>query len=141
LRIPGTNPFFLQHDYMQGNRLGELIRSMDYDFGVYVLNTGHIGGADDVEGGKQIEIEHSSAIVKAIAEGTISWTPDPDFGYWIAEDVPGIDDPEVLNPRLRYAQQGREEAYSARVAQLKRERTEYLAGHEGLDAEVREALG
>jgi phosphoenolpyruvate carboxykinase (ATP) len=141
LRIPGTNPFFLQHDYMQGNRLGELIRSMDYDFGVYVLNTGHIGGADDVEGGKQIEIEHSSAIVKAIAEGTISWTPDPDFGYWIAEHVPGIDDPEVLNPRLRYAQQGREEAYSARVAQLKRERTEYLAGHEGLDAEVRQALG
>ncbi|HSK96661.1 MAG TPA: phosphoenolpyruvate carboxykinase (ATP) [Euzebyales bacterium] len=141
LRIPGTNPFFLQHDYMQGNRLGELIRSMDYDFGVYVLNTGHIGGPDDPEGGKQIEIVHSSAIVKAIAEGTISWTPDPDFGYWIAEAVPGIDDPEVLNPRLRYAAQGHEEAYSARVAQLKRERAGYLAGHEGLDAAVRDALG
>ncbi|HSK89978.1 MAG TPA: phosphoenolpyruvate carboxykinase (ATP) [Euzebyales bacterium] len=141
LRIPGTNPFFLQHDYMQGNRLGELIRSMDYDFGVYVLNTGEIGGSDDPDGGKDVEIPHSSAIVKAIAEGTISWTPDPDFEYWIAEDVPGIDDPEVLNPRLRYAAQGREEAYSARVAQLKRERAEYLAAHDGLDPAIRDALG
>jgi phosphoenolpyruvate carboxykinase (ATP) len=140
LRIPGTNPFFLQHDYMQGNRLGELIRSMDYDFGVYVLNTGYIGGEDDPQGGNEIEIEHTSAIVKAIAEDSIKWMPDPDFGYWIAEDVPGIDDPEILNPRLRYAAQGREEAYSTRVAELKRERREYLDTHEGLEPEIRDAL-
>jgi phosphoenolpyruvate carboxykinase (ATP) len=141
LRVPGTNPFFLEHDHMQGNRLGQLIRSMEYDFGVYVLNTGEIGGADDPEGGRGVEIEHSSAIVKAIAEGTIRWTPDPDFGYWIAEHIPGIDDPELLNPRLRYAVQGREEAYSARVAQLKQERMEYLERHEGLDPAIRGALG
>lgn len=141
LRVPGTNPFFLEHDYMQGNRLGQLIRSMDYDFGVYVLNTGEIGGADDPDGGKGVEIEHSSAIVKAIAEGTIRWTPDPDFGYWIAEHVPGIDDPELLNPRLRYAGQGREEAYLARVTQLKKERVEYLERHAGLDPTIRSALG
>ncbi|CAN5760357.1 hypothetical protein BH23ACT10_BH23ACT10_32740 [soil metagenome] len=140
LRVPGTNPFFLEHDYMQGQRLGELIRSMDYDFGVYVLNTGQIGGNDDPDGGRQVEIEHSSAIVKAIAEDTIRWTPDPDFGYWIAEAVPGIDEPELLNPRLRYAAQGREDAYTARVAQVKRERAEYLDGHDGLDDTVRSAL-
>ncbi|MBW3604168.1 MAG: phosphoenolpyruvate carboxykinase (ATP) [Actinobacteria bacterium] len=141
LRVPGTNPFFLEHDYMQGNRLGELIRSMEYDFGVYVLNTGAIGGADDPDGGKEVEIAHSSAIVRAIAEDTIRWTPDPDFEYWIAEEVDGIDDPELLNPRLRYAAQGREEAYSARVAELKCERAEYLAQHEGLDEAVPAALG
>lgn len=140
LRVPGTNPFFLRHDALQGNRLGELIRSMDYDFGVYVLNTGSVGGADDPDGGKGIEIEHSSAIVKAIAEQTISWTPDPDFGYWTAESVPGIDDDEILSPRLRYSVQGREEAYSARITELKRERSEYLAGHDGLAEEVRAAL-
>ncbi len=141
LRVPGTNPFFLQHDHMQGNRLGELIRSMDYDFGVYVLNTGEIGGPDDPDGGKPVQIAHSSAIVKAIAEDTARWVPDPDFGYWIAEEVPGIDDPELLNPRLRYAAQGREDAYAARVSQIKRERAEYIAGHAGLDEEVRAALG
>lgn len=140
LRVPGTNPFFLQHDHMQGNRLGELIRSMDYDFGVYVLNTGKIGGADDPDGGKEIRIEHSSAIVKAIAEQTITWMPDVDFGYWIAESVPGIDDAEVLCPRDRYAAQGREEAYTARVCELKRQRTGYIAGHVGLDEQVRAAL-
>jgi len=141
LRVPGTNPFFLQYDHMQGNRLGELIESMEYDFGVHVLNTGEIGGADDPEGGRPVEIEHSSAIVKAIAEDTIRWAPDPDFGYWIAERVPGIDDEELLNPRLRYARQGREEAYTARVAQLKRERTAYLEEHAGLDDAIRAALG
>ena len=141
LRVPGTNPFFLQYDHMQGNRLGELIGSMEYDFGVYVLNTGEIGGSDDPEGGRPVEIEHSSAIVKAIAEGTIRWTPDPDFGYWIAEAVPGIDDDELLNPRLRYAAQGREEAYTARVAQLKRDRNAYLEEHDGLDDAIRVALG
>lgn len=141
LRVPGTNPFFLQHDYMQGNRLGELIASMDYDFGVYVLNTGRIGGADDPEGGLDVEIDHSSAIVKGIAEQTIEWTPDPDFGYWIARHVPGIDDDELLNPRLRYARQGREEAYEARINQLKRERAAYLARHDGLHEAIRAALG
>ncbi|HSJ45579.1 MAG TPA: phosphoenolpyruvate carboxykinase (ATP) [Euzebyales bacterium] len=141
LRVPGTNPFFLQHDYMQGNRLGQLIESMDYDFGVYVLNTGEIGGADDPEGGTPVEIVHSSAIVKAIAEDTIRWAPDPDFGYWTAEEVPGIDDDALLNPRLRYSRQGREEAYTARVGQLKRERSAYLEQHAGLDETIRAALG
>lgn len=140
LRVPGTNPFFLEHDHMQGTRLGELIRSMEYDFGVYVLNTGQIGGSDDPDGGKQVEIAHSSAIVEAVAEDSIRWTPDPDFGYWIAEHVPGIDDPELLNPRVRYAAQGREDVYTARVAQLKLERTAYLSDHRGLDERVRSAL-
>jgi len=140
LRVPGTNPFFLQFDYMQGNRMGELIRSMDYDFGVYVLNTGEIGGANDPDEGKPVRIDHSSAIVKAIAEDSISWTPDPDFGYWVAEHVPGIDDPDILEPRRRYAAQGREDEYDARVAELKHERVEYLAAHEGLDEAVRAAL-
>jgi phosphoenolpyruvate carboxykinase (ATP) len=141
LRVPGTNPFFLQHDHLQGNRLGELIQSMEYDFGVYVLNTGEIGGSADPEGRTSVEIEHSSAIVKAIAERSIEWTPDPDFGYWVADVVPGIDDDELLRPRLRYARQGREEEYTARIAELKRERSDYLDAHAGLHQAIRDALG
>lgn len=140
LRVPGTNPFFLQHDYMQGNRLAELIESMDYDFGVYVLSTGRIGGGEDVEGSKKVEIPHSSAIVKAIAEDTITWETDPDFGYFVASDVPGLDDPELLQPSRLYERLGRGEEYRERVATLKRERGEYLRGHEGLSEEVVRAV-
>ncbi len=40
------------------------------------------------------------AIVKGIAEGTIGWQRDPDFGYQVATHVPGIEaaDEAVLRP-------------------------------------------
>jgi phosphoenolpyruvate carboxykinase (ATP) len=141
LRVPGTNPFFLRPEHLQGNRLGELIRTMDYDFGVYVLNTGRVGGTEEVEGSKKVEIPHSSAIVKAIAEDTITWETDPDFGYLVAADVPDFDDPELLQPRTLYERQGRADEYARIVETLKAERAEYMRGHEGLEPGVVDALG
>jgi phosphoenolpyruvate carboxykinase (ATP) len=140
LRVPGTNPFFMRHEYQQGNRLAELIRSMDYDFGVYVLNTGRVGGTEDVEGSKKVKIPHSSAIVKAIAEDTITWEQDPSFGYLVATDVPDFDDLELLQPRRLYESQGRSEEYRKAVEQLKSERREYMQQHAGLDETVLHAL-
>jgi phosphoenolpyruvate carboxykinase (ATP) len=140
LRVPGTNPFFLRYEYLQGNRLGELIESMDYAFGVYVLNTGRVGGPEEVEGSKKVKIPHSSAIVKGIAEGTITWETDPDFGYFVATDVPGFDDPELLQPRRLYQRQGRTEEYRDAVSSLKDERREYMRTHEGLAPEVVDSL-
>lgn len=141
LRVPGTNPFFMRHDYQQGNRLDELIRSMDYDFGVYVLNTGRVGGTEDVEGSKKVKIPHSSAIVKAIAEDTIAWEYDPDFGYLVAREVPDFDDAELLQPRKLYEAQGRGEEYRREVDRLKAERKAYMAAHDGLAPAVIDALG
>jgi len=37
----------------------------------------------------KVKIRHSSAIVQGIAEGTIRWDRDPDFGYEVASKVPG----------------------------------------------------
>lgn len=140
LRVPGTNPFFMRFDYMQGNRLREMIESMDYDFGVYLLSTGRVGGGEDVEGSKKIKIPHSSAIVKGIAEGTIEWEVDPDFGYEIATSVPGIDDIEILQPRKLYEAQGRGAEYAELVAKVKAERDEFMAKHTGLAPEILAAL-
>jgi len=140
LRVPGTNPFFMRSEDLQGNRLAELIRSMDYDFGVYVLNTGRVGGGEDVEGSKKVKIPHSSAIVKAIAEDTITWEHDSDFGYLIATAVPDFDDPELLAPRRLYERLGRTEEYERAIEQVKAERAEYMRGHSGLDKAVVEAL-
>jgi phosphoenolpyruvate carboxykinase (ATP) len=63
-------------------------------------------------------IPHSSAIVKGIAEGTIEWEADPDFGYRVARRIPGIDDADIdiLQPRRLYAAQGREAEYADRVS-------------------------
>jgi phosphoenolpyruvate carboxykinase (ATP) len=92
------------------------------------MNTGRVGGGDDDERSEKASIPHSSAIVKGVAEGTIEWQDDPDFGYQVASTVPGIepDDP-VLRPRELYESQGRAEEYAKIVATLKSERSEYLA--------------
>ena len=141
LRVPGTNPFFMGHEYNQGNRLGEMIESMGYGFEVYVLSTGRVGGGDDVEGSKKVTIPHTSAIVKAIAEGTVRWEEDPDFGYLVASDVPGFDDPELLQPRRLYERLGRGDEYDEAVRKLKEERKEYMAQHTGLAPHVIASLG
>jgi phosphoenolpyruvate carboxykinase (ATP) len=83
LRIPGTNPFFPLRQGYQGNRLKELLDKIPME--VYVMNTGRVGGKEDVEGSIKVKIHHSSAIVKGIAEGTIKWIKDDEFNYEIVK--------------------------------------------------------
>jgi phosphoenolpyruvate carboxykinase (ATP) len=138
LRVPGTNPFFpMPHD-LQGNRFLELLE--DHPLEVYLLNTGRVGGGDEDERSKKVRIKHSSAIVKGIAEGTIEWERDPDFGYLIAASVPGIEDDEVLQPRKLYERTGRIAEYDDQVARLKRERAEFLGGFSSLSDEIVSAV-
>ncbi len=138
LRVPGTNPFFPLRHEQQGNRLAELLEAHPLE--VYLMNTGRVGGPDDDERSKKIRIPHSSAVVKAIAEGTITWDADPDFGYGVAAGVPGIDDVELLQPRRLYERQGRRHEYHDRVARLKHERAAYLAEFPGLDEAIVKAV-
>jgi phosphoenolpyruvate carboxykinase (ATP) len=134
LRVPGTNPFFpMLHD-LQGNRFLELLE--DHPLEVYLLNTGRVGGPEDDERSKKVRIKHSSAIVKGIAEGTIEWERDPDFGYFVAAAVPGIDDVEVLQPRKLYERTGRADEYRAMVKRLKAERAEFLDDFPSLSEEI-----
>ncbi|MGH2455986.1 MAG: phosphoenolpyruvate carboxykinase (ATP), partial [Candidatus Limnocylindria bacterium] len=138
LRVPGTNPFYPYRDEQQANRFLELMAS--HSFEVYLLNTGRVGGGDDDPRSKKVAIEHSGAIVEAISEGTIQWETDPDFGYEVAAALPGIDDAEILRPRLLYARTGRADEHAAWVARLKRERVEFLSGYAGLAPEILDAI-
>jgi phosphoenolpyruvate carboxykinase (ATP) len=134
LRVPGTNPFFpLPHD-LQGNRFLELLAQHPLE--VYLLNTGRVGGPEDDERSRKVRIKHSSAIVKGIAEGTIAWEHDPDFGYLVASSVPGIDDPAVLQPRRLYQDQSRLTDYRALVERFKAERAEFLRRFPSLSEEI-----
>jgi len=140
LRVPGTNPFFpLVHD-LQGNRFLELLG--EHPLEVYLMNTGRVGGTELDERSRKVRIKHSSAIVKGIAEDTIEWKRDPDFGYLLAAGVPGIDTVEaaVLDPRDLYEQQGRQDEYEELVSRFKGERAEFLQKFPSLSDEIVSAV-
>jgi phosphoenolpyruvate carboxykinase (ATP) len=140
LRIPGTNPFFPLLHSQQGNRFRELLDRVDLD--VYLMNTGRVGGNQNDERSRKVEIAHSSAIVKGIAERTIEWQEDPDFAYQVAAGVPGIEagDEPLLRPRELYEAQGRGDEYAAIAERIRDDRLEYLRGWPGLEAEIVESL-
>jgi phosphoenolpyruvate carboxykinase (ATP) len=138
LRVPGTNPFFPMLHAYQGNRMLELMN--DSPMEVYLMNTGAIGGDGKAEGSKKVKIQHSSAVVKAIAEGTIQWEKDPDFGYLVATEVPGIDDADYLQPKKMYERQGRLDEYNQLVAKYNNDRREYLRKWKGLSEEIVNAI-
>jgi phosphoenolpyruvate carboxykinase (ATP) len=139
LRVPGTNPFFPLPHGLQGNRILELLGSHPID--VFLLNTGRVGGKDGDERSKKVKIPHSSAIVKAIAEGTIAWDEDDDFGYQVAADVPGIEDPELLQPARLYERQGRMSEYGGLVERFKAERRAHLERFPELSRGIVDAVG
>jgi phosphoenolpyruvate carboxykinase (ATP) len=139
LRVPGTNPFFPLPHGLQGNRILQLLASHPLE--VFLLNTGRVGGREDDDRSKKVKIPHSSAVVKAIAEGTVAWTEDPDFGYLVAETVPGIEDPELLQPRRLYGRQGRQAEYAEMVTRFKAERRAHLLGFPELSKEIVAAVG
>ena len=134
LRVPGTNPFWFEEDSSQGNRLLELLETVDLE--VYLFNTGRIGGGDGVEGSKKVRIQHSAAVQQGIVNGSIEWEEDPDFGYLVAASIPGFDDPELLQPRRLYERQGRGADYDQIVASLKEQRAAYLARFAHLDDRI-----
>jgi phosphoenolpyruvate carboxykinase (ATP) len=139
LRVPGTNPFWFEDDASQGNRLLELLETFELE--TYLLNTGRVGGPSEDGRSKDVEIRHTAAIQEAIIDGSIEWVEDPDFGYFVAESIPGFDEPELLQPRRLYERHGLLEQYEHLVARLSQERAEYLAAFPGLDPRIADGDG
>ena len=139
LRVPGTNPFFPLPHGLQGNRILELLDSHPIE--TFLLNTGRVGGKEHDQRSKKLKIPHTSECVKGIAESTIRWTEDPDFGYQVAESVPEIDDIELLQPRRLYERQGRGDEYTELVDRLKAERVARLQEFTELSDDIVKAAG
>jgi len=139
LRVPGTNPFFFTNDALQGNRFLELLETMP-DLEVYLMNTGSVGGPDGGDHAKKVRISDSSAIVAGIVGKTIEWTTDPDFGYDVAVSVPGVEDPDLLQPRRYYQDHGRSLEYRHIVERLTAERRQYLGSFPGLSSSIVDAV-
>jgi phosphoenolpyruvate carboxykinase (ATP) len=139
LRVPGTNPFFFDNDALMGNRFLELLETMP-DLEVYLLNTGRVGGPIGDERSKKVKIPHSSGVITGFVTNSIEWEEDPDFGYYVAANLDGFDDPDLLQPRRMYEKQGRSDEYAELVAKLKAERSEYITSFPGLDRSIVDAL-
>jgi phosphoenolpyruvate carboxykinase (ATP) len=139
LRVPGTNPFFPLPHGLQGNRLLELLATHPIE--TYLLNTGRVGGKDTDDRSKKVKIPHTSACVSGIAEQTITWDEDPDFGYQVATEVPDFDDPELLRPRELYERHGRAAEYRDIVERLKTDRVTHLQQFTQLSEDIIKAVG
>ena len=139
LRVPGTNPFFPLPHGLQGNRLLELLDTHPIE--TYLLNTGRVGGKDGDDRSKKLRIPDTSACVSGIAERTIVFEEDPDFGYQVAASIPGMDDLEKLQPRRLYEAQGRGAEYADIVERLKADRVTHLQQFTQLSEDIIKAVG
>lgn len=139
LRVPGTNPFFFDNDALMGNRFLELLGTMP-DLEVYLMNTGRVGGPEGDERSKKVKIRHSSAVISGFVTDAIEWEEDPDFGYLVAAELEGFDDPHLLRPKELYDAQDRGAEYADLVSKLKAERASYITTFPGLDQSIIDAL-
>ncbi|MFP4394841.1 MAG: phosphoenolpyruvate carboxykinase (ATP) [Anaerolineales bacterium] len=139
----GTNPFIVGSHEKEGAIFMHILRQ-NPDVQVFLLNTGSIGKRD-VDGSlrnpaqaQKIGVLDSTAIIKQIARGGITWTTDPDWGYEIATAVPGLPDyAERLNPRAAYSA----EAYDQLTQKLKADRRAWLEKFPALDPAIPASLG
>jgi phosphoenolpyruvate carboxykinase (ATP) len=132
-REVGTNPFIVGPESEEGNRILEILRE-NPDMEAYILNTGSIG-ASDGSPGEKITIKVSTEIMKQIAKEAIDWETDPDWGYDVPTDVPGIS-LEKYTPTSYYSP----EKYDELVQRLRAERRNWLAKFPGLDPAIPRAI-
>lgn len=128
-REVGTNPFIIGPEAEEGNRLLEILRK-NADMECYLLNTGSVGASAGSEGEK-ITIGISTGILREIARGNIAWEADPDWGYSVPVEIPGID---LMRYRPNRYYSGEE--YGKRVDLLRQERKQWLAKYSGLKKEI-----
>jgi phosphoenolpyruvate carboxykinase (ATP) len=139
LRVPGTNPFFCQEDFLQGNRFFDLMKSAK-DVEVYLFNTGCVGGNEENRQAKKVKIRDSSAILESVMQDAITWKEEEQFGYYIAEYVPGIDDEDLLQPQRLYRKQKREAEYVTMTNQIREDRIKYINQFDGLYSQIKDAI-
>lgn len=124
IRVVGTNPFIIGPEGEEGNRFADLMSETDAE--CFVLNTGSVGP-------KGIGVEETIAILTAAARSEIEWTHDETLGFETPTEVPEM---EIKAFQVREQHTN----YESKLASLRNERSEYLAGFETLREEIRKAV-
>jgi phosphoenolpyruvate carboxykinase (ATP) len=86
-----------------------------------------------------VRLEHSRAIMAAIAAGTVDWEPDPDFGWLVAAAVAGVE-PELLQPRRLYERRRRRADHRQHLERFAAATAGFLGGFPALDPALAGAL-
>ncbi len=109
----------------------------------YLVTAGRVGGLPDEPRSKPIEPALAARVLDAALAGQVDWEVDPDFGYELPMDLPGLEAAErrVLVPRFLYARTDRVYDYAAMVPARQRERAARLAAVPGLDPRIASAPG
>ena len=110
------------------------------DAPAYLLTAGRVGGSDEA---LSVEIDPAlvARVLDAAAGGDVDWEEDPDFGYELPMEMPGleVDERRTLVPRFLYARTDRVYDYAAMVPVAQLDRASRLDGVEGLPAAIRDA--
>jgi len=131
VRVVGTNPFIIGPEGAEGNRFYDLVSGLGVD--CYLLNTGHVGDPDTARDDvRDIGVDESVAIVRAIARNNVEWADDERTGMTLPTSVPGVAIDRYYVPLLV-------DDYAGRIADLRDERRNYLATFDELNEKIREA--
>ncbi len=119
----------------------ELLRGLELP--LLALKQGCVAGPPDRPGCRTVEGELTEAVLDAALVGKVGWERDPDFGYDVPAEVPGLDEARAraLLPRLLYADHDRVYEHAGLVAAKKLERWAIAGALDGLPAAVAAASG
>ena len=129
------------HSAAAANRLlGELRASRSP---VFAIKQGCVGGPPERPGCFAINDALVLAVLDAAIAEQVVWERDPDFGYELPAEVPGVegDAARALMPRLLYGDHDRVYEHANLVAAKKRERYELAKAVGGVDPAVTGAAG
>lgn len=122
VRVVGTNPFIIGSRGTEGNRFLKLVRSNEIK--CFIINTGCLG-----DEAKDIKVEHTVAIIRAVARRNVAWTLDDRLGLRIPERLGAFDITEFYPPDYV-------DDYDDQLKSLREDRQEYLAGFPDLKEEI-----
>lgn len=110
---------------------------------VFGLKHGTVAGPEGEAGARPVSAELLGAVLDADARGEVRWERDPDFGWEVAAEVPGVGggDALALLPRLLYAEHDRVYEHAELVVATKRRFHERLGHFAAVPAEVAAATG
>ena len=108
----------------------------------YLVTAGRVGGGAEEPRSRAITSELVTRALDAASARAVDWELDPDFGYELPMEFPGIDVDErrILVPRFLYARTDRVYDYAAMVPGLRRERAERLESIVGLPSAIADAF-
>jgi phosphoenolpyruvate carboxykinase (ATP) len=108
----------------------------------YLVTAGRVGGAAEELGSREIAAPLVARVLDAAIAGAVDWEVDPDFGWELPMDLPGLDVEErrILVPRFLYARTDRVYDYAAMVPRLRRQRAAALDRIAGLAPAIRAAF-